>query len=232
MGSALRIDKLRDESGGAAGTAAPGFFPGIAKRMLRRMSIELDDRALMLRYQDGDVTAFEILYERHRGPLYRYLLRQVRHGPSAEDIFQEVWGRIVRSREGYRPTAKFTTYMYHIAHNCFIDHCRRSSRQPAGVSIDDDMSVEPVARGNDPATQAEVDDMTKRFKASLEDLPAEQREAFLLHEETGLSLDAIGQVMGVGRETVKSRLRYAVAKLRKSLPADETEILTGTHDEH
>lgn len=232
MHSALWIDKLRDEPGGAAGTAAAGFFPGIAKRMLRRMSIELDDRALMLRYQDGDVTAFEILYERHRGPLYRYLLRQVRHGPSAEDIFQEVWGRIIRSREGYRPSAKFTTYMYHIAHNCFIDHCRRSSRQPAGVSIDEEMSIEPVAGGKDPAAQAEIDDMTRRFKESLNELPAEQCDAFLLHEEAGLSLEEIGQVMGVGRETVKSRLRYAVAKLRKSLPAEQSEELTGTHDEH
>ena len=87
-----------------------------------------DDSALMLRYCDGDVSAFEILYRRHNDALYRYLLRLCRQRSSAEDVFQEVWSKIIRAREGYRPTARFATWLYRIAYNCFIDHVRRNRR--------------------------------------------------------------------------------------------------------
>ena len=199
--------------------------------MLIRMAVELDDRALMLRYKDGDVAAFETLYQRHRGPLYRFLLNQAQDTQAAEDIFQEVWSRIIRSRERYRPAAKFATYMYHIARNCFLDHVRHSGRQPVLVSIDDDPPVELVAGTNNPEAAAENSNPSAYIQAALDGLPPEQREAFLLREEAGLTLEEIGQVTGVGRETVKSRLRYAVAKLRKSLPVEVANPLTGTDDD-
>ena len=199
--------------------------------MLIRMAVELDDRALMLRYKDGDVAAFETLYQRHRGPLYRFLLNQSQDTQAAEDIFQEVWSRIIRSRDRYRPAAKFATYMYHIARNCFLDHVRHSSRQPVLVSIDDDPPVELVAVTNNPEAAAENSNASAYIQAALDGLPSEQREAFLLREEAGLTLEEIGQVTGVGRETVKSRLRYAVAKLRKSLPVEVANPLTGTDDD-
>ena len=88
-----------------------------------------DDSALMLRYCDGDVDAFETLYRRHNDAVYRYLLRLCQHRASAEDVFQEVWSKIVRARDSYRPTAKFTTFLYRVAHNCFIDHVRRNKRR-------------------------------------------------------------------------------------------------------
>lgn len=199
--------------------------------MLIRMAVELDDRALMLRYKDGDVAAFETLYQRHRGPLYRFLLNQSQDTQAAEDIFQEVWSRIIRSRDRYRPAAKFATYMYHIARNCFLDHVRHSGRQPVLVSIDDDPPVELVAGTNNPEAAAENSNASVYIQAALDGLPPEQREAFLLREEAGLTLEEIGQVTGVGRETVKSRLRYAVAKLRKSLPVEVANPLTGTDDD-
>ena len=199
--------------------------------MLIRMAVELDDRALMLRYKDGDVAAFETLYQRHRGPLYRFLLNQSQDTQAAEDIFQEVWSRIIRSRERYRPAATFATYMYHIARNCFLDHVRHSGRQPVLVSIDDDPPVELVAGTNNPEAAAENSNASAYIQAALDGLPPEQREAFLLREEAGLTLEEIGQVTGVGRETVKSRLRYAVAKLRKSLPVEVANPLTGTDDD-
>lgn len=199
--------------------------------MLVGMAVELDDRALMLRYKDGDVAAFETLYQRHRGPLYRFLLNQSQDTQAAEDIFQEVWSRIIRSRDRYRPAAKFATYMYHIARNCFLDHVRHSGRQPVLVSIDDDPPVELVAGTNNPEAAAENSNASAYIQAALDGLPPEQREAFLLREEAGLTLEEIGQVTGVGRETVKSRLRYAVAKLRKSLPVEVANPLTGTDDD-
>jgi RNA polymerase sigma-70 factor (ECF subfamily) len=195
------------------------------------MAVELDDRALMLRYRDGDVTAFEILYQRHRGPLYRFLLNQSRDNQAAEDIFQEVWSRIIRSRDRYRPAAKFATYMYHIARNCFLDHVRRSGRQPVLVSIDDDPPAELLAGSDNPEAAAENSNTRTHLRAALDRLPPEQREAFLLREEAGLTLEEIGQVTGVGHETAKSRLRYAIVKLRNSLPADMADPLTGTDND-
>jgi len=81
----------------------------------QRMGHIPEDSALMLRYKDGDTAAFETLYKRHNDALYRYLLRLCRHRATAEDIFQDVWGKIIKARSSYRPTAKFTTFMYCVA---------------------------------------------------------------------------------------------------------------------
>ncbi len=180
----------------------------------------------MSRYRDGDLAAFEALYERHKGPLYRYLLRHCGSPETAADLFQEVWSRIIQARQRYRAVAKFTTYLYHVAHNCFIDHCRRQGRRPridpeAAAAEFEDRSIMR------PETAAQVAESGAALRAALGRLPDEQREVFLLHAESGLTLEEIGRVTGVGKETAKSRLRYAVAKLRQALPAP-TAALTGT----
>ena len=172
------------------------------------------DSALMLRYRDGDVAAFETLYRRHNDGLYRYLLRRCRNQAAAEDIFQEVWGKIIKARDRYRPTAKFTTFLYRVAHNCFIDHLRRNQRHLQAVEFDPDAHCYT----DDQAEQeAERNLARRRLELALRQLPDEQRDAFLLREEAGLSLEEIGHVTGVNRETAKSRLRYAVSKLRNAL---------------
>jgi len=191
------------------------------------MAAELNDTALMLRYQDGDMAAFETLYNRHRGPLFRFLLRQIGNQQFAEDVYQEVWSRIIRNSKKYRPTAKFTTYIYHIARNCSVDHYRRMSKQRNMVAEGDDGTQEPVAKTGNPVTAASNRDTRNALSAALNELPVEQREAFLLKEESGLSLDEIATVTSVSRETVKSRLRYALRKLRQCLPQPEA---TGVED--
>lgn len=173
-----------------------------------------DDSALMLRYRDGDVAAFETLYRRHNDPLYRYLLRLCRHKDTAEDIFQDVWGKIVKSRVSYRPTAKFTTFLYRIAYNCFIDHVRRNKRHANSAELDAELHCHP---GEQPETLTERSLAKERLSKALMDLPDEQRDAFLLHEEAGLNLDQIAVVTACSRETAKSRLRYAVTKLRAAI---------------
>ena len=189
--------------------------------MLLRMAAELNDTALMLRYQDGDMVAFETLYKRHRGPLFRFLLHRIGNQQFTEDIFQEVWSRIIRSRKNYRPNAKFTTYIYHIARNCTVDHYRRVGTQENVISDGDDRIAEPVATTGNPVAETANRDIRNALSAALSELPAEQREVFLLREESGLSLDEIATVTEVGRETVKSRLRYALGKLRRCLPQPE-----------
>ena len=173
-----------------------------------------EDSALMLRYRDGDVAAFEVLYRRHNNALYRYLLRLCHHRDTAEDIFQDVWGKIIKSRQNYRPTAKFSTFLYRVAHNCFIDHIRRNKRHSHSVDVEPDNQPDP---GDQPEALAERSMARRRLDAALRELPEEQRDAFLLHEEAGLNLDQIASVTGANRETAKSRLRYAVKKLRVAI---------------
>ena len=180
----------------------------------RTMDRAVEDSALMLRYRDGDVAAFEALYRRHNDALYRYLLRHCRHRATAEDIFQDVWGKIIKARESYRPTAKFTTYLYRVAHNCFIDYLRRNRRHAQTANVEPDSQPDT---GESPDMLVERSLARRRLDAALQTLPDEQRDVFLLHEEAGLNLEQIASVTGSNRETVKSRLRYAVKKLRAAI---------------
>jgi RNA polymerase sigma-70 factor, ECF subfamily len=178
-----------------------------------------EDGELMLRYARGDLRAFETLYQRHRGGLYRYLARHTRNPEAANDLFQEVWSRVIASRERYEPRAKFQTFLYRIAHNCFVDYCRRSSARPEihGDAQEGWQDTLTAPEDDRPDLRAEHAETVARYKAALAALPAEQRDVFLLYEESGLSLEEIAVITAVGPETAKSRLRYAVAKLRHAL---------------
>ena len=179
------------------------------------------DEDLMLAYVAGDAVAFDALYARHRGGVYRYLLRQCRHGGIADELFQDVWTNLIRARASYAPTAKFTTWLYRLAHNRLIDHYRASGHLTL-VSADDEAHSEAVAAfpgapGEEPQVRAENRELGERLRTAVAALPPAQREAFLLQQEGGLSLAEIAGLTGAGIETVKSRLRYAVAKLREQL---------------
>jgi RNA polymerase sigma-70 factor (ECF subfamily) len=179
------------------------------------------DEALMLRYRDGDAAAFDLLYERHRGALFRYVLRHVNARALAEEIYQEVWISLINARARYEVSAKFSTYLFHIAHNRIIDHYRRHPPLRL-VSLDDDDDDEPayVVRApasRQPDAEAESRQLGQLLLTALSRLPPDQRDVFLLHEEGGLTLEEIAQTTGVGRETVKSRLRYALSKLREGI---------------
>jgi len=185
----------------------------------RGMTDRLDDSALMLRYKDGDVLAFETLYKRHRDSLFRYLLRLSLNRATAEDLFQEAWGKIIKARLNYRPTAKFSTFLFRVAHNCFIDYLRRNKRHTAEANVDPDLSPDP---GSSPEQLTENHLARRRLNEYLRQIPSEQREVFLLREEAGLSIDEIATVTGVNRETAKSRLRYAMGKLKAALASSES----------
>jgi RNA polymerase sigma-70 factor (ECF subfamily) len=176
-----------------------------------------DDGELMLRYARGDMRAFETLYRRHRNTLYGYLARQTRNTDTANDLFQEVWSKVIASRERYAQRAQFRPFLYRIARNCFIDHCRRSAVRNESNGAEDGWEGKlPGSEQDKPDTRAEQAQLTARYRAALSALPAEQRDVFLLYE-SGLSLDEIATISAVGAETAKSRLRYAVRKLRATL---------------
>ena len=201
----------------------PGFRPPLASRTLAAMDAmagaPLDDGSLMLRYRDGDAQAFEVLYQRHKTALYRYLQRMCRSPETADDLFQEVWSRVIVSAERYEVRAQFKTYLFRIAHNCTIDHFRRSGRQPVDRAHDVSELQEALPGGSheQPDAQASEQQLHADFRQALQQLPPEQRETFVLYEESGLGLEEIGHITGVGTETAKSRLRYAVTKLRAAL---------------
>jgi RNA polymerase sigma-70 factor, ECF subfamily len=184
-------------------------------------SAAISDEDLMLAYAAGDAAAFDALYARHKGGVYRYLLRQCRHGAAVDELFQDVWMNLIRARASYAPTAKFATYLYRVAHNRLIDHYRASG-QVSLVSADDEayedvVAALPANRGLEPEMRVENRQLSERLKGAVASLPPLQRDAFLLQQEAGLSLDEIAELTGVGLETVKSRLRYAVNKLRRDL---------------
>ncbi len=176
------------------------------------------DEELMLSYGGGDAGAFETLYRRHRGPLYRFLLRQVSDAATAEELFQDVWMRVIDSRGRYEPRAKFSSWVYAIAHNRLMDFYRASGRAVFLAQEDSEEALDRLPTTDIPA-EALVDRKraAQRLLEALAELPEVQREAFLLQQEGDLSVEEIGAATGVNRETAKSRLRYAVAKLRARL---------------
>jgi RNA polymerase sigma-70 factor (ECF subfamily) len=179
------------------------------------------DEDLMLAYAAGDAAAFDAIYARHKGGVYRYLLRQCRDAGIAEQLFQDVWMNLIRVRTTYQPSAKFTTWLYTLAHNRLIDHHRASGRVTL-VSTDDENHADvvaplPASRRSEPESRASNRELGDRLKDAVAALPAAQRDAFLLQQEGGLTLEEIATLTGVGAETVKSRLRYATNKLRAEL---------------
>ena len=165
----------------------------------------------MQRYARGDAQAFDMLYARHGDALYRYLLRGTNDRDLAAELFQDIWLRLIDARKRYRPDARFATYLFSIAHNRLVDYYRRKRIAPQLVD-------EPAAPAADaPDLRADRQQQAERLMAAIAALPFEQREAILLKEERDFSLADIARITDVPRETVKSRLRYALAKLREEL---------------
>ena len=172
---------------------------------------EISDEKLMQRYAKGDAKAFDQLYARHRAPLYRYFIRQVSNPATANDLYQGAWEKIIKARHSFRPKAPFKVWMYRIAHNHLVDHFRRLRPED---------SVEPDTLSDthtDPSKDAIENERNELLRAGINALPLDQRNTLLLKLESGLKMEEIARVTGVGRETVKSRFRYSVNHLKRSL---------------
>lgn len=195
---------------------------------------DADDDTLMRAWVQGDARAFERLYRRHEGALYRFVRRLLGSaaGTQADEVFQDTWARVIQARERWAPQgAAFRTWLFTLAHHRAVDCLRKSGRE---LSVDDegpgdDDDRDPWARwpeaaaaggaGIDPAEQAFWRAAGRRLLDCLDALPLAQRSVFLLHHEDGLALDELARALGVGFETAKSRLRYAMAKLRGCMAA-------------
>jgi RNA polymerase sigma-70 factor (ECF subfamily) len=191
------------------------------------------DDTLMNAYAGGDAAAFEALYSRHQAGLYRFVRRLL--GPSlasqADEVFQDTWLRVVNARASWQPQgASFRTWLFTLAHHRVIDVWRRSGREVSLTTGDDDTPWEPEAAAGVPwqqwpAAAQQSDDIAfwrragERLLACLEELPLPQRSAFLLHHDDELPLAEVARTLEVGFETAKTRLRYAMSKLRACMGA-------------
>jgi len=186
------------------------------------MTAALDsDEQLMLRYAAGDVRAFDMLYQRHELKLWRFICRSVGNRATADELMQDVWFSIIQATPRYQPVARFTTWAFTLAHNRVID-CYRSAKPVSSLEDTDEAGgawVERLASASscEPQYQVESAQQLDYLLSAMEQLPSEQRIAFLLQAEGDLSVEEIAQATAVSFETAKSRLRYARLRLKQAL---------------
>jgi RNA polymerase sigma-70 factor, ECF subfamily len=189
----------------------------------------MTDEALMAAYRDGNAQAFAELLTRHERALWNFVRRFVVDGATAEDLLQEVFLRVVRSADEWQPTAKFSTWIYTIARNLCTDHARRMTHRRAG-SLDGPATIDGQTDGSGPRRIDGVPgpdrggevalqnrEMADRLEHALAALPLEQREVFLMRELQDMPFAEIAVAVGASLPTVKSRMRYALERLRVAL---------------
>ena len=222
------------------GLPSQGPVRGFARSAHRHLPVgscprvDTDDE-LLARYRGGDDAAFAALYERHKRAVFGYLARLLGERARAEDVHQETWLQVVRLADRYRPGGTFKTWLFTLARSRCIDRLRRDRVRSVEVSIDLD-SVEgaatesatadpnrPVGAYSGIAAAVGPEELRQREQTAallrkvLARLPAAQREVFLLRDEADLSLVEVAAVLGVDYEAVRSRYRYALARLRAEL---------------
>jgi RNA polymerase sigma-70 factor (ECF subfamily) len=189
------------------------------------MLLEQADEDLMVMYQQGEVRAFEILLGRHRKSVYNFILRFVGDKETAEDLLQETFMRVIKGADAYKRQAKFTTWLYTIARNLCVDQTRRRKhRRHASLDApmdasDDSGSLMDVIAGSEMASDRKSvnKELFATMQRAIAALSEEQREVFLMREFLDLPFKQIADVVGVPENTVKSRMRYALEKLRLEL---------------
>lgn len=181
------------------------------------------DLELLERYRRGDPRAMDLLVERHAGAVYAFARRMVGDGAAADDLVQEVWLKVLRGTAGFDGRSRFTTWLFAVTRNACLDHARRRRRAPVVEEVGepagpDARGVEALADPSPPVidrvARRELSGMLEQAVAAL---PLEQREVFLLREQTDMSFHEISAALGVPRDTVKSRMRYALGHVRRFL---------------
>lgn len=193
-------------------------------RVQTALSTDDADETLMLRYAAGDMAAFDTLYGRHELAVWRFVLRSVKIQAVADDLLQDVWFAVARNAGSYEARAKFRTWLFTLAHNRLVDHLRTARNHTSLDATDDSGEGRPgladtlaADSGFGPVRQLQSREQAAALVRAVEQLPFEQREAFLLQAEADLSVQEIAEATQVNFETAKSRLRYARASLRQQL---------------
>jgi len=191
------------------------------------MNMPLSDEDLMRRYSDGDIEAFKELYQRHSHGLYRFIAWRSPRKDWVDEVMQDSWARLHQARARYEATSSFRTYLYQIARNRLIDLMRQHQTVSASElgHHDDDSSVfdhfaDASGEMQSPEELLDNKQQVAGLHKAIRALPNEQKEALILQQFNGMSLEEIAQMACVPVETIKSRLRYAMRKLRQHLVED------------
>ena len=177
----------------------------------------MDDATLMLAYASGEAAAFEVLYGRHKRALLQYMVNSCENDVVASELFQDVWLRVVNGRNTYHSTSPFNAWLFKIARNRLIDHYRSNGKAPNLENIDDEHQKNVIQVSLSPLTPEQLASINQRedeLYSALQKLSDVQREAIMLRHIAGMSIAEIAEVVETGTETIKSRLRYAISKLR------------------
>jgi len=192
------------------------------------MYAELSDETLMLKYRDGDLGAFKELYRRHSRGLYRFIAWRSPRRDWVDEIAQDAWAGVHHARARYQPDASFRTYLFQIARNRLIDLLRQhqallssdigvANQGDGEAGTEFDYLADAAREEMSPEAALEHRQRIAELHAAIRSLPGEQKEALILQQFNDMSLGEIAQIAAVPVETVKSRLRYAMRKLRQHL---------------
>jgi RNA polymerase sigma-70 factor (ECF subfamily) len=179
------------------------------------------DAQLMLRVRDGDETSFALLLERHRGPVVHFLYRMVGNQAVSEELAQEVFFRVYKSRGSYEPTAKFTTWLFRIATHLALNSIRDRKKEKGQQSLDEELpdgrerQVPDGARSVEESMVQEV--QVREVRSAIEALPEKQRAAVLMHKYEGLGYAQISKALECSDSATKSLLFRAYETLRVRL---------------
>jgi RNA polymerase sigma-70 factor (ECF subfamily) len=208
-----------------AGTAVATPLPGTGEAVMCGPAPGvLDDASVMLRVKAGDDSAFDYLVEKYRRPMVSFMYRMSRNSAVAEELAQEVFLRVYRSRENYSPDAKFTTWLYRIATNLAVNHARDTKHERPEVQVsldepDDDTGLTiDVADGSLNAEQTIMRrERLQAIRKHIQSLPERQRMAVLMHKYQGMDYRQIAEVLKLSESATKSLLFRAYETLREKL---------------
>jgi RNA polymerase sigma-70 factor, ECF subfamily len=189
--------------------------------------MESPEKVWLVEYRRGSVDSMGKLVEHFRRPLFGFILKMTEGREDAEEIFQEVWFRVIRSLDSYREK-RFISWLFRIAHNLIIDRARKAKPMtdphPTEPGQQDEIEARIPSPGINPALQVEGRDLGRRIATAVNCLPQEQKEVFHMRMEGNLPFKEIAKIQGTSINTALARMQYALAKLRDELKTDYRDI--------
>jgi RNA polymerase sigma-70 factor (ECF subfamily) len=186
-----------------------------------------DDAALLKQFTAGEADAMGRLVSRHGSSVYAFVRRFLGDTPASDDVYQEVWLKVIRNADRFEGRSRFTTWLFQVTRNVCMDHLRDKKRRRSPASLDADREGSPATEVADARPAVPEDAAQREERAAVvravASLPDEQREVFLLREQTELTFEEIAKLTALSPNTVKSRMRYALENLRRALQRDASE---------
>jgi len=207
----------------------PSLGAGLAMQLDGRQDLAtgldpMSDAAIMLRAAAGDEAGFNYLAEKYHRPIFHFLFRMVHNQAIAEELAQEVFLRVYRSRQSYRAEARFTTWLYRIATNLAVNHARdtkleRNARTVYLDAPDELTGTTPDVADDEPSVEQNLlrEERMKAIRTHVMALPERQRMAVLMHKYQGMDYREIGEVLKLSESATKSLLFRAYQTLRDKL---------------